>query len=112
MSEQEYRALIYKFIANIPEGKVATFGMLAALAGNPKAARRAARAVAGAPAGLPCHRVVKSGGELVPGYVFGQGEQWARLIAEGVLFQNSGRVAAGCIWKTDEALEKLAPQGK
>ncbi len=113
MSEQEYRALIYKFIANIPEGKVATFGLLAALAGNPKAARRAARAVAHAPEGLPCHRVVKAGGELVPGYVFGQGEQRARLIAEGVLFAESGAVRlADHIWKTEEALEKLAKQDK
>lgn len=92
---------------------MATFGLLAALAGNPKAARRAARAVAHAPDGLPCHRVVKAGGELVPGYVFGQGEQQARLIAEGVMFTDDGRVRlSDHLWKTDEALEKLATQGK
>jgi methylated-DNA-protein-cysteine methyltransferase-like protein len=103
MTEKEYRDLIYSYIENIPPGKVATFGMLAALAGNPRAARRAARAVANAPHGLPCHRVLKAGGELVPGYVFGHGEQRSRLIAEGVLFTDDGRVRLkDHIWKPDE----------
>lgn len=106
MTEQEYRELIYGYIARIPPGKVATFGLLAALAGNPQAARRAARAVANAPDGLPCHRVLKAGGELVPGYVFGHGEQRARLMAEGVLFTDDGRVRLSqCIWKPVELLE-------
>jgi methylated-DNA-protein-cysteine methyltransferase-like protein len=81
--------------------------MLAALAGNPLAARRAARAVANAPEGLPCHRVVKSGGELVPNYVFGFGEQRARLMAEGVLFDGRGHVLLKeHIWKPAEELPK------
>jgi methylated-DNA-protein-cysteine methyltransferase related protein len=106
MTECEYRDLIYSFVSKIPSGKVATFGLLAALAGNPKAARRAARAVANAPHGLPCHRVVKSGGELVPGYVFGYGEQRAALVSEGVMFDESGRVRLrDHLWKPEE-LEK------
>lgn len=105
MNEQQYRELIYRFMAKIPQGKVATFGMLAALAGNPAAARRAARAVANAPHGLPCHRVVKAGGELVPQYVFGLGEQRAGLTAEGVLFTPEGRVRlAEHLWNLNEAL--------
>jgi methylated-DNA-protein-cysteine methyltransferase-like protein len=108
MTEKEYRDLIYSFVAKIPPGRVATFGMLAALAGNPKAARRAARAVANAPHGLPCHRVIKSGGELVPGYVFGQGEQRAALMAEGVLFTGDGKVRLReYIWKPSETPEGI-----
>lgn len=107
MTEKEYRSLIYSYIEKIPHGKVATFGLLAALAGNPQAARRAARAVAAAPHGLPCHRVVKAGGELVPGYVFGFGEQRARLMAEGVLFTDNSKVML-CehLWKPEELLPK------
>jgi methylated-DNA-protein-cysteine methyltransferase related protein len=105
MTDNEYRTLIYSLIERIPAGRVATFGLLAALSGNPQAARRAARAVANAPAGLPCHRVIKAGGELVPGYVFGFGEQRARLMAEGVLFDDTGRVCLkDHIWKPE--LEK------
>jgi methylated-DNA-protein-cysteine methyltransferase-like protein len=107
MTEKEYRDLIYSFIQRIPAGKVATFGLLAALAGNPAAARRSARAVANAPHGLPCHRVVKAGGELVPGYVFGFGEQRAALMAEGVLFDDAGRVRLReHIWKPEGELAK------
>ena len=107
MTEQEYRELIYGLISKIPSGKVATFGQLAALAGNPAAARRAARAVANAPANLPCHRVVKAGGELVPGYVFGFGEQRARLMAEGVMFTGEGKVKIrDHIWKPSGELSK------
>jgi methylated-DNA-protein-cysteine methyltransferase-like protein len=107
MTEKEYRKIIYSYITKIPPGRVATFGMLAALAGNPKASRRAARAVANAPHGLPCHRVVKAGGELVPGYVFGFGEQRARLLAEGVLFSGGGRVRLReHIWKPEEMAPK------
>jgi methylated-DNA-protein-cysteine methyltransferase related protein len=104
MTEMEYRTLIYNFVARIPPGKVATFGMLAALVGNPGAARRAAKAVACAPDGLPCHRVVKSGGELVPECVFGPGEQRARLLSEGVLFLQNGRVdMKNHLWQLEEA---------
>lgn len=108
MTEQEYRDRIHSLIARIPEGRVATFGMLAALAGNPAAARRAARAVANAPHALPCHRVIKSGGELVPGYVFGHGEQRAALTAEGVLFTADGKVRLReFIWKPEEKPEQI-----
>jgi methylated-DNA-protein-cysteine methyltransferase related protein len=107
LTEKEYRDLICGFVARIPPGKVATFGMLAALAGNPAAARRAARAVANAPGGLPCHRVVKAGGKLVPGYVFGYGEQRAALIAEGVMFRDNGSVRLDDhIWKPSEEMER------
>lgn len=107
MTENEYRQLIYRYLSRIPEGKVATFGLLAALAGNPGEARRAARAVANAPHGLPCHRVVKSGGELVPECVFGPGEQRAMLMAEGIVFAASGRVDIGQhIWRIEEAIEQ------
>jgi methylated-DNA-protein-cysteine methyltransferase related protein len=107
MTEREYRELIYKLVEQIPPGSVATFGMLAALASNPAAARRAARAVAHAPEGLPCHRVVKAGGELVPSYIFGHGEQHAALVAEGVTFLDSGKVnLKENIWKPTGKLEK------
>lgn len=106
MTEQEYWKVIHGLIARIPSGKVATFGMLATLAGNPKAARRAAKAVANGH-GLPCHRVIRSSGELVPGYVFGQGEQRALLMAEGVMFTADGRVRLDqYIWKPSEELPK------
>ena len=87
MTEAEFRVRIFSLIGAIPAGRVVTFGQLAALCGNPRAARRAARAVAAAPEGLPCHRVVRAGGHLVPEHVFGLGVQRALLLAEGVAFR-------------------------
>ena len=103
MSAEDFRAAVLRAIAAIPPGRAATFGMLAALAGNPRAARLAARAVGNAPDGLPCHRVVRAGGVLVPEHVFGPGVQHALLLAEGVAFDTQGRVRRECLWRLEEA---------
>ena len=47
-----------------------------------------------APEGLPCHRVVRAGGKLVPEHIFGPGVQRAMLMGEGVAFEPDGRVSA------------------
>lgn len=52
--------------AGIPPGEVRTYGQVAALAGNPKAARATGRALGAnpIPVVLPCHRVVAADGSL------------------------------------------------
>ena len=52
--------------ASIPMGEVRTYGQTAAMAGNPKAARAAGRALGANPISIviPCHRVVAASGEL------------------------------------------------
>lgn len=52
--------------AGIPLGEVRTYGQVAALAGNPKAARATGRALGANPIPivLPCHRVVAADGAL------------------------------------------------
>ncbi len=57
----------WKKLAEVPYGRTITYGDLAALAGNPKAARAAGMACARNPIAIfiPCHRVVGSGGRLV-----------------------------------------------
>lgn len=77
-------------VAQIPSGKVATYGQLALLMGSPKWARQVGYAMHHAPAflGLPCHRVVNSQGRLVPGWE----EQGKRLREEGVTFRKNGTV--------------------
>lgn len=52
--------------AAIPLGEVRTYGQVASLAGNPKAARATGRALGAnpIPVVLPCHRVVASDGRL------------------------------------------------
>lgn len=78
---------IYDAVMTIPKGKVATYGQIAALAGNGGAARVVGNAlhVNPAPGVIPCHRVVNAQGRLAPNFVFGgDGEQQRLLEAEGV----------------------------
>lgn len=84
-----FRADIYAIVAAIPEGRVATYGHVAAAAGHPGAARAVGNAMHGntSPETVPCHRVVHADGSLGGNYAFGGPDaQKARLIAEGVRF--------------------------
>lgn len=68
----DFEKSVYKFIASIPVGKVATYAQVAVGIGKPKAVRAVGNALnknPNAPA-VPCHRVVRSNGDL-GGYAFG-----------------------------------------
>ena len=58
-----FDAEVYSVVAKIPAGRVTTYGQIARLVGMPGYARRVGHALAAAPAGLPCHRVVNSAGQ-------------------------------------------------
>ena len=86
---------IYEVVCAIPKGKVATYGQVAALAGNPRWARVVGYALHQNPKPgiIPCHRVVNREGRVASGFAFGGGEaQQALLIAEGVEFDKEGRI--------------------
>ncbi len=91
----DYHARVYEIVARIPKGKVATYVQIAALLGNPQAARRVGHAMYHAPTSLdlPCHRVVNAKGEmLVNGTFGGPDNQRSRLRKEGVFFKPNGCV--------------------
>ena len=80
---------IWQVVAQIPHGRVATYGQVAALAGLPRGARRVGRAMAQLPQGstLPWHRVINAAGRTaIPGT--GGARQRRLLCAEGVAFVN------------------------
>jgi methylated-DNA-protein-cysteine methyltransferase-like protein len=85
------RAALYLTLAQIPEGKVTSYGELAAIAGLGRAARWVGRVLSQLPddSRLPWHRVLAAGGRLTlaAGTVAGE-EQRARLRAEGVTVIN------------------------
>lgn len=90
--ELSFRDKIYEITKRIPSGRVTTYGQLARLAGNPKAARAVGmlmRTNPNAPI-VPCHRVVASDGKLT-GYSAGDGivTKKQMLVKEGVLFINT-----------------------
>jgi methylated-DNA-protein-cysteine methyltransferase-like protein len=96
-------AAVYQIVAQIPEGKVATYGQIAALLGEPKGARIVGWAMRGAPANLnlPCHRVVNKSGAMAPDYVFGGAQsQRAKLAAEGIQFNEDDHIdLARYLWE-------------
>lgn len=85
---------IYDVVCRIPEGKVATYGDVAALAGLPNHARLAGYALYNLPSELsdvvPWHRVLNAKGTLSIGRVKPDGNtrQQRLLEAEGVEFSN------------------------
>jgi O-6-methylguanine DNA methyltransferase len=87
--QTSFRQKIYTLAKQIPQGKVATYGQLAELAGSPGAARAVGMCMKENPdlTTIPCHRVVASNGKLT-GYSAGEGVKTKRekLLEEGVLF--------------------------
>lgn len=78
---------IYEAVKRIPKGKVATYGQVAAMAGNPRMSRAVGNALHKNPdpGGIPCYRVVNSKGELSSEFAFGgKGKQQALLEADGI----------------------------
>jgi O-6-methylguanine DNA methyltransferase len=86
---------VYALVANIPKGKVTTYGAIAARLGGFYSGRTVGFAMRAAPPErkLPCHRVVNKKGEMAPGHVFGGAAcQRALLKKEGVPFLPDGRI--------------------
>lgn len=60
-----FRARVLAAVRRIPPGCVATYGDVAAAAGNPRAARAVGNIMRECrSAGVPCHRVIAAGGRL------------------------------------------------
>ena len=82
---------IYEAVKKIPKGKVATYGQVAKMAGNPKMSRAVGNALHKNPnpEEIPCFRVVNSKGELSGAFAFGgENEQQKRLEADGIEVKN------------------------
>lgn len=78
-----FQIQVWKALLRIPEGRVCSYGQLAATIGRPTATRAVASAVAGNPVGylIPCHRVIRNTGAL-GGYHWGTERKQAMLAWE------------------------------
>ena len=79
---------VIELIKKIPQGKVCTYGIIAASAGNSQAARQVARILHACSRkdNLPWHRVVNRNGKISLKPYQGYGLQKQLLKAEGVVF--------------------------
>jgi methylated-DNA-protein-cysteine methyltransferase-like protein len=89
---------IWDVIAQIPRGKVTTYGDVAQAAGLPGRARQVGYALRHAPDDLPWFRVLGAGGRIVfPPGSRGYVEQTRRLTSEGVKVER-GRVDGAALF--------------
>lgn len=71
-------------VSQIPKGRVMTYGQIAALAGNARAARIVGGIAHFGDPDLPWHRVVNKKGGLATGYPGGRSAHKEHLESEGV----------------------------
>jgi methylated-DNA-protein-cysteine methyltransferase-like protein len=94
MDSSSFAEGVKQLIKAIPPGKVATYGQIAMMAGNPGGVRGVVWILhsSSQKANLPWHRVINRKGKisLPPGQ--GYEEQKARLEAEGVQFDGEDRI--------------------
>ncbi len=88
--------LVYRVVRRIPRGKVATYGQIAAILGQPRGARAVGMAL-GALRGeaidtVPWQRVVGAAGRCTHRDGFAAGIQQEMLEAEGVAFDRRGHL--------------------
>ena len=88
---------IYEAVKRIPKGCVATYGQVAAMAGNERMSRAVGNALHRNPTPgiVPCHRVVDAKGRLAGGFAFGGMEAQAALLADEGVEVKDGKVDLG-----------------
>jgi methylated-DNA-protein-cysteine methyltransferase-like protein len=88
MMAKSFTENVKRAIRRIPRGKVATYGRIAAVAGNPRAARQVAWVLhaCAEKERLPWHRVIGSRGKISLPRFGGYELQKALLEKEGVVF--------------------------
>jgi methylated-DNA-protein-cysteine methyltransferase-like protein len=82
--DKQFAERVYSLVAQIPKGRVMTYGQIAALCGNARAARIVGGIAHFGPPELPWQRVVNKKGGLAVGYYGGKLGQKRDLEAEGV----------------------------
>ena len=78
---------ILSVVSEIPEGRVSSYGQIAAMIGREKNSRLVGKVLSQAElyGDYPCHRVVNHAGRLAPGFI----DQRALLEQEGIEFKEN-----------------------
>lgn len=92
MSEGQFAQMVNEVVAQIPKGRVMTYGQIAALCGNARAARIVGGIAHFGDPKLPWQRVVNKSGGLAAGYPGGRSAHKAHLESEGVMVNDDCKV--------------------
>lgn len=87
-----FRQEVEALVAQIPRGRVMTYGQIAALCGRPRAARIVGGIAHFGNPDLPWQRVVNKAGGLASGYPGGRGGHKQVLEGEGIAVSDDHRV--------------------
>lgn len=91
-SHPNFNENVNSVVAAIPEGKVMTYGQIASMCGNARAARIVGGIAHFGDPALPWHRVVNRSGGLASGYPGGRAAHKKHLEAEGLSVDTNYRV--------------------
>ena len=102
-NKKDFFDKVYEVVAQIPYGKVTTYGIIAEACGIKSAARTVGWAINGCSSELPCHRVVNRFGALTGKMHFGDPEIMETLLrSEGIEFDEDNNVILDkYLWKPD-----------
>lgn len=87
-TENKFGEMVCELVAQIPKGRVMTYGQIAALCGKPRAARIVGGIAHYGDQHLPWQRVVKKDGSLAEGFPGGTEGHRRILEKEGVKISN------------------------
>lgn len=100
--DSKFKERVYAIVEQIPRGRVMTYGQIAALCGNPRAARIVGGIAHWGDPGLPWQRVVMKNGGLATGFPGGTEGHKKALEAEGVKVNDDFTVdIEKLLWKPD-----------
>lgn len=91
-SSFNFKNRVYELVAQIPKGKVMTYGDIAVLCGQAHAARIVGGLAHFGPTELPWQRVVNRFGGLASGYHGGRQAQKQHLEADGIVVDENYKV--------------------
>lgn len=95
---------IYEVVKRIPRGRVATYGQIAAMVGNPRLSRVVGYAlhVNPDPEHIPCFRVVNREGRVSKAFAFGGENMQIRLLEdEGIELEHDRVDLERFLWRPD-----------
>jgi len=106
MSSTPFTLRVINLIHSIPSGKVTTYGSIAAMAGNRRAARQVARILhsSSRKEHLPWHRVINREGRISLARQQGYEDQKELLENEGIIFDVSDKIDLNIfLWQGDQS---------
>lgn len=111
-----FHGLVYAVVRRIPRGRVVTYGQVAALVGQPRAARAVGQALRALPGSasktIPWHRVVNAAGRISPREDAWSALQRELLEMEGVQLRKGRLDLTRVRWAGPKSTRRPKPTAK